>query len=207
MAMPLAAIVSLPCTLYFTLILLLSTRHWCGFRIMYNFPYFPHSLDPDGSQTTRSWTRAPRPSFSKDKTPTPLTKQLPHKSYIVHALNSSFLSVVCSPYLQAGLAERRWLLTLDSWLSTLSITTWIWYRNAAKILVLLIPHPTQTLYSLQTMNHLSNDIPFGINDWYFMNNVPQPIRTFLLLHAMISHNSTWIILSLGNIVPNLFLAP
>ena len=44
---------------------------------------------------------------TKVKIPTPLTKQLPHKSYIVHALNSSFFPVVRSPYLQAGLVERR----------------------------------------------------------------------------------------------------
>ena len=30
-----------------------------------------------------------------------------HKSYIVHALNSSFFPVVRPPYLQAGLVERR----------------------------------------------------------------------------------------------------
>ena len=45
---------------------------------------------------------------AKVKIPTPLTKQLPHKSYIVHALNSSFFPVVRSP-LPTGWASRKTL--------------------------------------------------------------------------------------------------
>ena len=128
-----------------------------------------------------------------------------HKSYIVHALNSNFFPVVRPPYLQAGLVERRWLLTLDS-LDYVDYHVNMVQKCCQNFSIIdTSSHPNAVFAA--TMNHLSNDIPFGINDWYFMNNVPQPIRTFLLLHAMISHNSTWIILSLCNIVPNLFLAP